>query len=822
MKSAREIIWSGLVSIVAVVAMCAPTALGQQWVTPAVTAPRVQQVIFNSAAVGAPVSYHVYTPPVYDSDPTRRFPVLYWLHGSNSVLTGIAPMSAWFDSAIANGRIQPMIVVFPNGLPLGMWCNWANGAARVEDMVIQDLIPEVDGRLRTIASRQGRIIEGFSMGGYGAARMGFRHNQLFGGISMLGAGPLQLDFLVDVPGSPVTPQQRAQIYRDVYGNDQAIYLAQSPWMLAEVHRDALVASVMPIRQLIGGSDFSLPANVDFHERLNALSIPNTFFNPPGVGHDALGLFNAYGESNWAFYHAVFGSVLGTCPTCVPLNDLGPGLYLGQYSGGLYPDGQSVPPLAHQTAFDAAARAIRPLDAGGRPTPDGLVGFITLGMSNATMEFGATEVLVDADQARNARVVMVNTALGSHPIELINNPNEDYWTLLDTRLAAAGLTRQQVQVLWIKQAFNVAPTTAFPAHASALQEQYVLLVNLAKQRFPNLRLAYLSSRIYGGYSTNPQRNEPLSYETGFAVKWLVEAQITGSDPRLRHIGEDAPAPVLAWGPYVWANGTTPRSDGLTWQLTDFETDRIHPNDSGRSKVAQQFMSVFTDAQRAPWYRRLPTSRVVMREVVADATLDAQQPNTPFGMQPSLRIDQGRNVSLLRFDLAGITGRVLHAKLYVRRGGTTSGAVGVRGPVASNWVENTVTWSTAPNSSSALLLASLPDEDDFGGTASTWSFDVSSVVRSSLGGLLTLAMTSQDQPGDFAIVRARESGAPARLVLLIDFSDVDADGVLAIDDLYRQNQTPADTNGDGLINQSDLDDLTAWYRWYGIEDMTAGRR
>jgi hypothetical protein len=123
---------------------------------------------------------------------------------------------------------------------------------------------------------------------------------------------------------------------------------------------------------------------------------------------------------------------------------------------------------------------------------------------------------------------------------------------------------------------------------------------------------------------------------------------------------------------------------------------------------------------------------------------------------------------------------------------------------------------------LLLASLPDEDDFGGTANTWSFDVSSVVRSSLGGLLTLAMTSQDQPGDFAIVRARESGAPARLVLLIDFSDVDADGVLTIDDLYRQNQTPADTNGDGLINQSDLDDLTAWYRWYEIEDMTAGRR
>jgi hypothetical protein len=220
--------------------------------------------------------------------------------------------------------------------------------------------------------------------------------------------------------------------------------------------------------------------------------------------------------------------------------------------------------------------------------------------------------------------------------------------------------------------------------------------------------------------------------------------------------------------------------------------------------------------------LPTQRVVMREVVADAMLDAQQPNTPLGTLNSLRVDEGRNLSLLRFDLTGIVGRLVHAKLYVRRGGSTSCAIGVRGPVASNWVENTVTWNTAPNSSSASLLASLPDEDDFGGTTSTWSFNVSSPVRSSLGGSLTLALTSQDQPGDFAVVRARESGYPARLVLLMDLSDVDADGVFTIDDLYRQHQSPVDTNGDGLINQSDLDDFAAWYRWFELEDMTAGRR
>ncbi len=171
------------------------------------------------------MSYHVYTPPVYDSAPTRRFPVLYRLHGSNSVLPGIAPMSAWFDSAIANGRIQPMIVVFTNGLPFGMWCNWANGAARVEDMVIQDLIPEIDARFRTIASRQGRSIEGFSMVGYGSARLGFKYPEMFRAVSIVGAGPMQAE-LIQAPRAG--RKRAAEVLAKVYGSDQAYFRAVSP------------------------------------------------------------------------------------------------------------------------------------------------------------------------------------------------------------------------------------------------------------------------------------------------------------------------------------------------------------------------------------------------------------------------------------------------------------------------------------------------------------------------------------------------------------------------------------------------------------------
>ncbi|MBY0261098.1 MAG: esterase family protein, partial [Phycisphaerales bacterium] len=98
-----------------------------QWTTAPITAPRVHYRTFQSQAAGTTVSFHIYTPPLYDLRPTQRFPVLYWLHGSGSATAGIAPMSNWFASAMASGLLPPMVVVFPNGMPYGMYCDAADG-----------------------------------------------------------------------------------------------------------------------------------------------------------------------------------------------------------------------------------------------------------------------------------------------------------------------------------------------------------------------------------------------------------------------------------------------------------------------------------------------------------------------------------------------------------------------------------------------------------------------------------------------------------------------------------------------------------------------
>jgi len=280
-----------------------------EWTTPAVTAPRVQYRTFNSAAARATVSYHVYVPAQYESDPTRRFPVLYWLHGSGGGAGGIAPLSAYFDAAIRAGRIPPMLIVFPNGMALSMWVDSRDGRVPMERMVIRDLIPQVDATYRTIASRSGRLLEGFSMGGYGAARLGLLYPDVFGAISMFAAGPLDLDF--NGPRATSNPVERAQILRDVYGNDMGYFRAVNPFTIAEQYAATIrgtPGALMWFRQIIGDRDSVLPANEAFRLHLDRLGIAHVFTLAPGIGHEPLPLLTALGEGNYAFYRSVLESV----------------------------------------------------------------------------------------------------------------------------------------------------------------------------------------------------------------------------------------------------------------------------------------------------------------------------------------------------------------------------------------------------------------------------------------------------------------------------------------------------------------------------------
>lgn len=274
---------------------------GLQWVTPEVKAPRVSFHTFESKAVKGKVSYHLYCPACYDQDKLQKLPVVYWLHGSGGGLSGIPKIANYFNEAIESGKAPPCLVVFVNGLVEGMYVNWKDGSAPLETLIIQDLLPHVDSSYRTIPAREARLLDGFSMGGYGAARLGFKYPELFRTVSIMGAGPLQAELIK----APRASRQRAlDILKKVYGGDQEYFKSSSPRRLAEENKEALSKGSL-IRQVCGDKDETFANNREFHEVLERLKIPHTWIVLNGVDHNPMKTLEALGDSNWAFYRKAF-------------------------------------------------------------------------------------------------------------------------------------------------------------------------------------------------------------------------------------------------------------------------------------------------------------------------------------------------------------------------------------------------------------------------------------------------------------------------------------------------------------------------------------
>jgi poly(3-hydroxybutyrate) depolymerase/S-formylglutathione hydrolase FrmB len=283
------------------VAAPATVASDLAWVTPEVKAPGVSFHTFESAAAQATVSYHLFTPAAYDRELERRFPVVYWLHGSGGGLPGIPQVAARFARAIQDGKAPPCLVVFVNGMPDGMYVDWKDGSAPLETVIVKELVPHVDASYRTIASREGRALDGYSMGGYGAARLGFKYPDLFRAVSMMGSGPLQENLL----DAPRASRRRAEEVLDrVYGGDPDYFRSVSPRTLAERQANAIARGSL-VRMVCGDQDNLLANNRAFHEHLERLGIPHSWTVLPGVDHDPLGTLEALGDTNWGFYRQAF-------------------------------------------------------------------------------------------------------------------------------------------------------------------------------------------------------------------------------------------------------------------------------------------------------------------------------------------------------------------------------------------------------------------------------------------------------------------------------------------------------------------------------------
>jgi enterochelin esterase-like enzyme len=220
---------------------------------------------------GRDVSYLVYLPPDYEQQ-TARYPVLYWLHGyGGNQRAGALMFVPHLDSAIRSGSLPPLIAVMVNGKGASFYRDTPKGDAPVESVIIKDLIPHIDQSYRTIADRNARIIQGYSMGGYGAGHLGFKYPELFGTV-VIDAGAMSGKFFPE----------------------------EHPNYLARQNADKL-RSQTRIRVAVGADDDLLPANQQLHELLDELKIEHLYEVVPGVAHNAALYYKTLGPKGFEIH-----------------------------------------------------------------------------------------------------------------------------------------------------------------------------------------------------------------------------------------------------------------------------------------------------------------------------------------------------------------------------------------------------------------------------------------------------------------------------------------------------------------------------------------
>ena len=90
---------------------------------------------------------------------------------------------------------------------------------------------------------------------------------------------------------------------------------------------------------------------------------------------------------------------------------------------------------------------------------------------------------------------------------------------------------------------------------------------SKTKYPNLKLLYLSSRIYGGYANTPLNPGTYAYESGFSIKWLIK-EWGLKETAVYYIMVQIPTSWLSWGPYLWANGVKQKNRWIGMESNRF--------------------------------------------------------------------------------------------------------------------------------------------------------------------------------------------------------------------------------------------------------------
>jgi S-formylglutathione hydrolase FrmB len=251
---------------------------------PAIAAGRADCLSMPSRILARAVPYCVLLPPDYDLQKTRRYPVLYFLHGLGDNEQTLVNSGGFnlIEDLWEQNQLGEFLIVTPAG-DRSFYINSHDGRQRYEDCFIQEFLPTLERRYRVRAERRYRGISGVSMGGYGALRLALRHPDLFGSVSAHSAMLLEA-----LPKARITGQQEetiAGMLGGVFGSpvDPAFWDRNNPFTIVRNNTRRPLPSIYFDCGTEDDYTFNAGAQA-FHDLLASRGIRHEFHLYPG-GHN---------------------------------------------------------------------------------------------------------------------------------------------------------------------------------------------------------------------------------------------------------------------------------------------------------------------------------------------------------------------------------------------------------------------------------------------------------------------------------------------------------------------------------------------------------
>ena len=262
---------------------------------------RAECSVIKSNILARSVRYCAFLPASFDQDKTKKYPVLYYLHGLGDNEQSMLNLGGWdmIEELRRQGKVGDFIVLAPAG-GHSFYINSADGKVRYEDFLMKEFLPQMETKYRGEGSRATRGITGISMGGYGALRLAFKYPNEFAAVSA------QMPALVtDVPenlngGGPGSP---TGMMGDVFGSpfNRAYFERNNVFSFAKSDPVAELKRLKIYFDVGNNDDYGFDRGAEkLHQLLDSRGVPNEFHVYPGR-HDpqfAMRHFASVVEFQW--------------------------------------------------------------------------------------------------------------------------------------------------------------------------------------------------------------------------------------------------------------------------------------------------------------------------------------------------------------------------------------------------------------------------------------------------------------------------------------------------------------------------------------------